>query len=67
MAMEYDNMKSQKEKLEEENTKLKEEIIRMNKINASVFETDSQLDIRPEDLPNRYRKYHVIFVDERAY
>ena len=58
MAAEYDNMKLQKEKLVEENSKLREEIAEMKKMNESLFESESKLDIRPEDLPNRYCKFN---------
>ena len=56
MVSEYDNMKTEKEKLEKENSKLKEEIAEMIRVNESIFESGSKLDIRPEDLPNRFSK-----------
>ena len=49
-------MKTEKEKLEKENSKLKEEIAEMIRVNESIFESGSKLDIRPEDLPNRFSK-----------
>ena len=45
-----------KEKLESENSKLKDEIAEMIRVNEAIFESGSKLDIRPEDLPNRFSK-----------
>ena len=53
---EIDSMKTAKEKLESENSKLKDEIAEMIRVNESIFESGSKLDIRPEDLPNRFSK-----------
>ena len=49
-------MKTAKEKLESENSKLKDEIAEMIRVNEAIFESGSKLDIRPEDLPNRFSK-----------
>ena len=56
MVAEYEIIKTEKEKLEKENSKLKEEIAEMIRVNESIFESGSKLDIRPEDLPNRFSK-----------
>ena len=56
MVAEYEIIKTEKEKLEKENSKLKEEIAEMIRANESIFESGSKLDIRPEDLPNRFSK-----------
>ena len=66
MVSEYDNMKTEKEKLEKENSKLKEEIAEMIRVNESIFESGSKLDIRPEDLPNRFSKLFPVIISGRS-
>ena len=58
-------MKTEKEKLEKENSKLKEEIAEMIRVNESIFESGSKLDIRPEDLPNRFSKLFPVITSGR--
>ena len=65
MVSEYDNMKTEKEKLEKENSKLKEEIAEMIRVNESIFESGSKLDIRPEDLPNRFSELFPVITSGR--
>ena len=60
MVAEYEIIKTEKEKLEKENSKLKEEIAEMIRVNESIFESGSKLDIRPEDLPNRFSKFFPV-------
>ena len=54
-------MKTAKEKLESENSKLKDEIAEMIRVNEAIFESGSKLDIRPEDLPNRFSKLLPVY------
>ena len=54
-------MKTAKEKLESENSKLKDEMAEMIRVNEAIFESGSKLDIRPEDLPNRFSKLLPVY------